>query len=119
MKEQATVKELLSYHNEYLQSQNSFYARLLRSRVQDFYKNNGTRVNSYIDKIKALHAKYYELDEKGERNMREVEIPIPDGAPEGTEPKKKREYILLEGMTVEKYTEEYNELLLQPCLIIW
>lgn len=117
-KHNGTYGQLMAYHNELLQTQSSIYYKLNQGRINDFYNNNSVRINSIFAKIKELHEKYYEM-ENGERKIIDVEVSVPEGSPEGIKPQVKKDFVLKEGMTVEKYREEYNELMNQPCNIIF
>lgn len=100
---QGTYKQLMSFNNELNQyNRTSILWFLLSNKISEFYKLNGVRIQSILDKNNALSEKYFTF-ENGK--------PVFDG--EG-EDKKQR---MNEGFTQEDYEQEWNELMNTQCEI--
>lgn len=96
---QGNYKTLMSYHNELNQyKRNSVLYGMLQSKIQEFYKLNGIRIQSILDKANELNKKYFTF-ENGQ--------PVMDGE------KQK----LNEGLTHEQFEIEWTELMKTECEI--
>lgn len=121
--------DLLEYHKTYLA--NNGYNFLLKSKIADFYKEYGGRINSLNEKVIALQEKYFQTDGFNERNQlkikqeqemieqtieerflyffkRKIKKVVPG----------KMKYLLKEGMTLEGYQRENNALMMQDIVPI-
>lgn len=94
--------DLYAYHIEINSLQSSVLYVLLKSRIEDFYKKYSIKINTIVQSVRDLHKKYFEVDENGQ-------IVNTEATPES--PSKPK---LLEGMTMEDYDKEYDELMNQP-----
>lgn len=116
--------DLLNYHKDF--SQNNGINFLLQSKIRDFYKEHGGRINSLNEKVIAIQEKYFvtegfnqqnqlkikqeqEFTEKVEKKKvwlfftKEVKVKVPG----------KMKYVMKEGMTFEDYNKEMNALMMQ------
>lgn len=121
--------DLLEYHKTF--SQNNAYNFLLQSKIKDFYKEHGGRINSLNEKVIALQEKYFQTDGFNQRNQlkikqeqemveqvtktrflyfwtKEVTTIVPG----------KMKYLLKEGVTLEDYQKEMNALMMQDIVPI-
>lgn len=121
--------DLLEYHKDF--SQNTGQNFILRSRIQDFYKEHGGRINSLNEKVIAIQQKYFQTDGFNERNQlkikqeqemveqvtktkflffwtKEVTAKVPG----------KMKYVMKEGMTLADYQKEMNALMAQDIVPI-
>ena len=60
---QGTNSTLLSMHNEINKMQGSILAIFLRGKIQQFYNDNGVRIDSVNAKIAALQKEYFVIEE--------------------------------------------------------
>jgi hypothetical protein len=67
------MKTLLAMHEEIQQMQNSVLGLFIRSKINDFYKNNGLRIDTFYKERKKLQLEYFEIEEDGERIKKEGE----------------------------------------------
>lgn len=89
-------QHLYLYHTEIDAMKNSIHFYFNRSKINEFYKNNGIRINGILNKLKELEAKFITRDEAGNILFEEIE-----GV--GKRP------IMVEGTTYEQYVQEYND----------
>lgn len=54
-------------HEEIQQMQSSVVGLFLRSKINDFYKNNGLRIDEFYKKRKKLQLEYFQVEDDGER----------------------------------------------------
>ena len=102
-----TNRELLQMHNELtmMRAKGSVIVWLMTGRVNEFYKTYQTRLNTIQDRIKAIQARHFEI-ENGKVKL----LDIFDG--EGDEKKLvKQEPICLIGKTMEMCQVEYDAFL--------
>lgn len=121
--------DLLEYHKTF--SQNNAYNFLLQSKIKDFYKEHGGRINSLNEKVIAIQEKYFQTDGFNERNQ--LKIKQEQEMVEQVSRKKflyfftkeaktmvpgKMKYLLKEGMTLADYQKEMNALMMQDIVPI-
>lgn len=121
--------DLLEYHKTY--SANNGYNFLLKSKINDFYKEYGGRINSLNEKVIALQEKYFVTEGFNQRNQ--LKIKQEQEYTEKIEKKKvwffftkevkvkvpgKMKYVMKEEMTFEDYQKEMNELMMQDIVPI-
>ncbi len=81
---------------------------LLGSRIKDFYKNNGIKINVILDKIMKIQEMYFVMEnDKVKMEKRKLS----EHAPETDEP------VMQIGKVYEDYLTAYNELMAQDCVI--
>ena len=99
MKIEITNERLYAYHQELLKySGNSIIGLLLKTRINSFYKDNGIRIDTLINKLKGINKKYLVLDEKDGIVWEEV------GEDKAKKPK------MLLGMKYDDFEEEVKKL---------
>lgn len=121
--------DLLNYHKDF--SQNTGQNYILRSRIQDFYKEHGGRINSLNEKVIALQEKYFVTDGFNQQNQ--LKIKQEQEMVEKVEKKKylffftkevkvkvpgKMKYVMKEGMLFEDYNKEMTALMMQDIVPI-
>ena len=124
-------KRLLQYHDEIESMKGSFLAICNRSKISDFYKNNGIKLNTLGDKIKALRAKHFIMVEGKDDEITITTVPavaavykeeiVPKVGMFGKETTKqvlvtpeipaKQEPVMQPGKTREMFEEAYRELM--------
>jgi hypothetical protein len=104
-------KNLYRYHLQIVDSQNNddVIIHLLKGRINDFYKHNGVRLNSMLDKIQAMQKEYFQFDETGK--VKTEDKPIGETGETSNDP------VMLEGKTYVEYLRKYNELMDTDCVI--
>ncbi len=66
MKIEITNERLYAYHQELLQiSGQSILGILMKSKIAKFYKDNGIRIDTLIEKLKALNKEYVQFTDDG------------------------------------------------------
>lgn len=121
--------DLLEYHKTF--AQNNAYNFLLQSKIKDFYKEHGGKINSLNEKVIAIQEKYFQTDGYNERNQlkikqeqeiveqvsrkkflffftKEVKTTVPG----------KMKYVMKEGMLLADYQKEMNALMMQDIVPI-
>lgn len=104
----AKNKVLYKYHLQLQEAHGDVMAFLLGSRIKDFYKNNGLKIQSIVDKIASLQKKYFVIEndrvkmEKIKKEGSEDEIDSP---------------VMLPEMLYDNFMKEYTELMEMDCLI--
>lgn len=96
-----TNRELLRKHTELENSKESIFYELNQSKIREWYGKHGGRLNTLFEKMKRLHAKYFELDDKGRIVHEEIMV--------NEKPVRKRKF--LEGVSEEEYNNEREELM--------
>ena len=94
---------LLNYHGEAQRMNGTLRGEFDRNKLKEFYRNNGIRINAVIEKVNALHEKYFIFEGK------EVKFEG-DG--------KERKPVMKEGMVMVDYEKEFKELMEKPCNIV-
>lgn len=111
MNNQPTNSILWQFHNDYQQMPAS-YRHLFRSKLQDFYKNNGIRIETLSEKIQKLQEEFFVIIS----NQIQMNEPLTDkdGKPIGnTDPTPK----LQSGKTMTDFQEKFKEIMIQPTTI--
>ena len=103
----ATNRTLHTYFNQLEGLQSHVLYQLFFSRIQDFVKNNGIRMQTLDKRIMELNKKYHEYNEDGTIIYNEADA-------EGNVLPK-----LKEGMEKEGYEKEFNDLMNEPVTIKW
>lgn len=97
---------LLNYHTEIQSMGDSIFRHFMRSKVKEFYKHNGLKIDTLINKIKELQNEFFVME-------------VVDGnthiATTGEGDDKKP--VMVEGKELEKYNEKYRLLMKEPCNI--
>lgn len=96
MKFEVDNQQLIAYHNELLEMNNSILAILLRSRKGDFLKANQSKIATCLADRDAINRKFFKADDKG--NWIYPEIVSPDI--QSPNP------IINDGLTIEDYNKE-------------
>lgn len=67
MNENITYHKLMQWHRELqaLKQNDHILYRLLRSRVEGFYKANGVRINSFLERVREVDKFWIEHDQDG------------------------------------------------------
>lgn len=124
--------QLLNYHNQLVDMENSIHGLLFMSRIQDFKQNNGALVKTLTERIKALEKKYFLLDAKKqvvyENEYREQEKHIvtvkffglykKDRVEKEKVPTGRKLPVLITGMQMSGYEKEFNALMNEPVTIL-
>lgn len=70
---QGQMKTLLAMHEEIQKLQGSVLGLFMRNKINDFYKNNGLRIDTFYKNRKKLQLEYFQIEEDGERIKKEGE----------------------------------------------
>lgn len=97
-----TNRNLYGYHQQIEGLNGSIFELFMRGKIADFKKNNGIRINTLLEKMKAIQAEYFIIEND------EVKFEMIEG---------KKKFILLEGKTQDGFDEAVNELMDKPCAI--
>lgn len=121
--------DLLEYHKTF--SQNNGIVFILKSRIQDWYKEYGGRINTLNEKIIVIQERYFVTDgfnDKGQLKIKQEQEQIEQTIEERIlyfwkrKIKKvvpgKMKYMLKEGMMLDDYQKEMNTLLMQDIVPI-
>ena len=94
--------QLLRFHNEIEEMKTSILYYFNTSKINEFYKHNAIRVNTLIQTITDLQKKYFVCDEDGNPKYEDLKDLPKDSKKKISEP------IMLDGMKMEDYTNEFN-----------
>lgn len=121
--------DLLEYHKTY--SANNGYNFLFKSKIKDFYNEYSGRIQSVNEKVIVLQEKYFQTDgfnSRGQLKIKQEQETIEQTIEERflyffkRKIKKqvpgKMKYLLKEGMKLEDYIKENNELMMQDIVPI-
>jgi len=121
--------QLLAYHKDY--SEDNGYTFLLASKIRDFYKEHGGRINSLNEKVIALQEKYFETDgftPQGQLKIKQLQTFTEKVTFEKkfffwkkkvvTKVPGKMKWVIKEGVNFEDYQKEMNELMRQDIVPI-
>ena len=102
-----TNRELLQMHNEItmMRAKSSVIIWMNQGKVNEFYKQYQTRINTIMDRIKAIQSRYFEM-ENGKPKM--IDVYDGDGDQKTLV---KKDPILLIGKTIEGCQKEYDAFL--------
>lgn len=95
-------KQLYKFHLELDELKTSVFNFLFKSKISDFYKNNGLRINTLMDNINKLQMAFFEFEAEGTPLAR-----IKMSTNENNEPVP----VLKEGNTMEEYNAAFDELM--------
>lgn len=101
-------KNLYQFHLQLQDLESNILFHLFKSRINDFYKHNGIRIQTICDKLTSLQKEYFVLED-GKVKMSDSE----------TNESGAEEPITNEGKTFEEYMEKYTELMETNCTIIF
>jgi len=93
-----TNGQLLRWHNELkqLSDVNSIFYQFNRSKIQEFYRQNGIRIDSLFRKTEELRKEYFVIEEG---QIKQIDV---DG---------KKEPVMLPEKSKEDFTKKYQELM--------
>lgn len=95
-------RHLYQYHKQIQGLRGNVIELLLKGRINEFYKNNGVRVNTLIEKMASLQKDYYIYE--GEQIKTEEK----DG---------KKVFVFQDGKTQEQFNAALENLMNQPTTI--
>ncbi len=96
-----TNQEMWTDHVYYNTKLHPSLAKLFKSKLQDFYSENGHRIKTLNETLKNLEKSYFEHDENGIAKLTHAE----EGKPSTP--------ILLEGKTMEDFNNSVNNIMNQ------
>ena len=102
-------KNLYKYHLELEELKTSVFNFLFKSRIGEFYKNNGLRINTLMESINNLQKDYFVFEAEGTPLAR-IKMNL-----ENSEPMP----VLKEGKTMEDYNKDFDELMNKECTIVF
>lgn len=103
-------KNLYKFHLELEELKTSVFNFLFKSKIVDFYKNNGLRINTLMEKINEIQKEYFEFEAEGtplariKMNIQENSEPLP---------------VLKEGKTMDMYNAAFDELMNRETTIVF
>lgn len=89
-----TNRTLYHYHEELESMKGSIVAHFFASKAKQFYNDNGIRVKTLYERLRALQEKYFQFESENKISMDEDKKPV-----------------MIEGLLLEDYTKEFNELM--------
>lgn len=93
-------RQMYSYHLELQGLRGTVHELLNRKKIQQFYTDNGLRINSLMSVLDTLRLKYYQVNEKGETLF-------VDNKP-----------VFKEGMKEEDFLTEHNDIMRNQTVIV-
>jgi hypothetical protein len=104
-------KDLYRYHQQLQGGSNDIVFHLLTGRIKDFYKNNGLRINTLLEKIEKMQREFFQYGEDGFVKFQKV--PVPNSEEMADEP------VIQEGKSYDDYIAQFNELMERDTTIVF
>lgn len=93
-----TYANLYAYNQEIQNMKGSVLEKFFRGKIDEFYKHNGLRINTMLEKLRHISADFFEMTED-EKQIKTIDK---DGV---------KTPVMLEGKTTEDYNAKVNEYL--------